>query len=323
VEWFITGGSGFLGRSVVAAALARGHKLRLLVRDRARLGADWTNNPALTIVEGDVTDGRGLEAIAGCDGVIHLVAAMTGSLEEQRSITVGGTQNLLAAMDRGGVKRLVLASSFSVYGYLDLAEGGLLDELTPLETRPDRRDAYGRAKLEQEALVRRFGGDRGAVTILRPGMIYGADHLWDCDLQVKGRRLRIDRPGELPLVYVENCAEAIVLAAESEAAIGKTLNLIDDDRPSPADYSSALATAGVAATRPIPWDQIKTLASLADGVNRTFGGKIKLPGILIPDRLHARFKPLRYSNDRAKQILGWQPRYGLAEAIDRSLNRRS
>jgi 2-alkyl-3-oxoalkanoate reductase len=319
VEWFITGGSGFLGRSVVAAALARGHKLRLLVRDRARLGADWTNNPALTIVEGNVTDGQGLGAIAGCDGVIHLVAAMTGSLEEQRSITVAGTQTVLAAMDRAGVKRLVLASSFSVYGYLDLAEGGLLDELTPLETRPDRRDAYGRAKLEQEALVRRWSG---AVTILRPGLIYGADHLWDCDLQVKGKRLRIDRPGELPLVYVENCGEAIVLAAESEAAIGKTINLIDDDRPSPGDYAAALAQAGVAATRPIGWDQIKTLASLADGVNRALGGKIRLPGILIPDRLHARFKPLRYSNDRAKQILGWQPRYSLAEAIDRSLRRR-
>jgi 2-alkyl-3-oxoalkanoate reductase len=321
VEWFITGGSGFLGRSVVAAALERGHRLRLLVRDRSRLAATIANHPAVTIVEGDVSSGEGLDQLAGCDGVIHLVAAMTGSLEEQRAITVGGTQNLIAAMEAAAVRRLVAVSSFSVYGYLDLAEGALLDELTALERRADRRDAYGRAKLEQEALVRRFGGqDRsGAVTVLRPGLIYGPGQLWDCDLTLKGRRFRIDRPGELPLIYVENCAEAIVLAAESEAAIGKTLNLIDDDRPSPADYGAALAQAGVAATQSIGWDQIKTLANLADGVNRAFGGKIKLPGILIPDRLHARFKPLRYSNDRAKQLLGWQPRYGLAEAIARSM----
>ncbi len=325
MEWFITGGSGFLGRSVVAAALARGHKLRLLVRDRTRLGTDWTNNPSLTIVEGDVTDGRGLEAIAGCDAVIHLVAAMTGSLEEQRSITVGGTQNLIAAMEAASVRRLVAISSFSVYGYLDLAEGALLDELTALETRPDRRDAYGRAKLEQEALVRRFGGqDRpGAVTVLRPGLIYGADQLWDCDIEVKGGRFRVDRPGELPLVYVENCAEAIVLAAESEAAIGQTLNLIDDDRPSSADYAAALNQAGLELSPSIDWAVLSRVASLVGGVSRVLGGKIKLPGVLIPDRLHARFKPLRYSNDRAKQVLGWQPRYRLAEAIDRSLSRRS
>ena len=47
-------------------------------------------------------------------------------------------------------------------------------------------------------------------------------------------------------------------------------------------------------------------------------GKIKLPGILVPARLHARFKPLRYTNLRAQGVLNWQPRYSLDAALNRS-----
>ena len=50
-----------------------------------------------------------------------------------------------------------------------------------------------------------------------------------------------------------------------------------------------------------------------------FGGRAKLPSILIPVRLHARFKPLRYSNKRLHEALGWNQRYTLAQALDRSL----
>ena len=45
-----------------------------------------------------------------------------------------------------------------------------------------------------------------------------------------------------------------------------------------------------------------------------------MPGLLVPARLHARCKPLRYRNDRAKRVLGWSPRYTLEQAVDRSLS---
>ena len=51
-----------------------------------------------------------------------------------------------------------------------------------------------------------------------------------------------------------------------------------------------------------------------------FFGKIKLPGILIPARLEARFKPFRYSNEKAQKILDWQPSYSLDEALKRSFS---
>ena len=48
------------------------------------------------------------------------------------------------------------------------------------------------------------------------------------------------------------------------------------------------------------------------------GGRAKIPGIFVPARLHARCKPLRFDNRKIKQVLGWTPRYSLAEALDRS-----
>ena len=50
-----------------------------------------------------------------------------------------------------------------------------------------------------------------------------------------------------------------------------------------------------------------------------FRGRAKVPGILTPARLHARAKPLQYPNRRIKEVLGWTPRFDLAEAIARSV----
>ena len=47
----------------------------------------------------------------------------------------------------------------------------------------------------------------------------------------------------------------------------------------------------------------------------------KIPGLFVPARLHARCKPLRYSNQRIKQVLGWTPRYSLIEALERSIGK--
>ena len=70
----------------------------------------------------------------------------------------------------------------------------------------------------------------------------------------------------------------------------------------------------------VSWSIMRMLARMASMTNSLFlGNKAKVPGIFIPARLHARCKPLRYTNARAKAVLGWTPRYGLIEALDRSV----
>jgi hypothetical protein len=70
---------------------------------------------------------------------------------------------------------------------------------------------------------------------------------------------------------------------------------------------------------PVSWMVMRFIAWAFWTYNQVFlKGQAKLPGIFIPAALHARFKPLRYTNARAKKVLNWTPRYSLDTAIERS-----
>lgn len=321
----VTGASGFLGCYVVANLLRCAHQVRVAVRsttDKTRLS--WHNHPDVEWASLDLEKSDGLvAALQGIDAVIHLAAAKGGDFQTQFTSTVTATENLLRAMKQAGVGRLVAISTFSVYDYLHLQPDSTIDENSPIESHPSDRDGYAQTKLLQEQRVREFEQQGGQVTIIRPGMIYGRNALWNACLGAKaGDRLwlRIGADATLPLTYVENCAEAIVNAVELPA-IGQTINIVDDDLPTQTVYANQLLARISASPRTmlIPWAMIALLSDLVWRINKgLFAGRLKLPGLLIPARLHARFKPLQYSNRRAKQILAWKPRYSLDAALDRS-----
>ena len=211
----VTGASGFLGRYTVAELLRRGHQVRALSRGKL----PW-QHPALTLAEADLNQSNLAEALSGIDAVIHLAAAKTGDFQAQMASTVTATERLIQALQTAAVTRLVAISSFSVYDYQALAPNALLDETSPIESNPSERDVYAQVKLMQESRVRQFGQ---GVTLLRPGIIYGKDALWNASLGAKTGSLwlQIDSGATLPLTYVENCASAIASAIEREAAIGQ------------------------------------------------------------------------------------------------------
>ena len=100
----------------------------------------------------------------------------------------------------------------------------------------------------------------------------------------------------------------------------KTLNIVDDNLPTQSAYLAQVLPRLTPAPRlvSLPWGAMNLLSNLAWNTNKALAGRLKLPGLLIPARLQARFKPLRYSNRQAKQILAWSPEYSLAQALDRS-----
>ncbi|MCC6486629.1 MAG: NAD(P)-dependent oxidoreductase [Candidatus Hydrogenedentes bacterium] len=323
----ITGASGFLGRHVVAEALKRGHEVWAVVRPAAGLShVNWLEDPAVHIVRADLRRPEGLaEAISGCDAVLHLAAAVGGELYTQLAGTVVGTENLLKAMQSAGIRRLIAVSSFSVYGYIGKWSHSTLSETSPLETRLDERDDYCLTKVLQERLVREVSGREGwALTVVRPGVIYGRDHLWTACLGAElGERtwIRIGAWAKVPLTYVENCADAILLCAEREEAIGETFNIVDDRCPSHRGYIRLLRRRISPRPRVIPvsWTLMRLVCRCAWISNQLFfDGEGKLPSVLVPARMHARCKPLRYTNKRLRKTLGWSPRYSLEEALDRS-----
>ncbi|MCP3989409.1 MAG: NAD(P)-dependent oxidoreductase [Actinomycetia bacterium] len=327
----ITGSTGFVGRYVMADALRRGHKVRAVVRPSSSGSAlgSLLDDSALESVGVDLRSSDGLdEALDGVDCVIHLAAAKAGDFYTQFAGTVIGTENLLRAMSTVGVRQLVGVSTFSVYDYLALKTGELLDEESPIDLSPTHRDEYSRTKLLQEELYREFGQAEGhKVVILRPGMIYGRHHLWHALLgaELGPFFLRIGSRATLPLAYVENCAEAMVMAAkqladEPSRLTGQTINIIDDHLPSQGAYIEAVSKVmDPPSSIRVPWFAMQAAADLLDrGNDIVVGGRAKFPGFIVPDRLHARFKPLRFTNAKVKRIMGWSPRYAMAEAIERS-----
>lgn len=288
----VTGATGFIGQHVVAEAQRRGHEVRVLA---------GPNHSGI-----DLRTGEGLaEQLRGSDVVIHCAAAMGGDLATQKAITVDGTRNLLGAMQQAGVPDIVLIGTFAIYDYARLPRDARLDEAAPIESDPQARAPYIQVKQEQEKIVENAQGI--AWTIVRPGLVYGPGRTWFHQL---GARL----PGDiwlclapesaLPLTHVENCAAAIVLAAENKNARGHVLNLVDDGLPARGEYIAQLAAQS--SPRPkrvnVSWPVLSTMAKTA---HRVAGGRV--PDLLNPASLDARCKPLRYSNERAKQVLGWAP----------------
>lgn len=329
MKLLITGAGGFLGRYVVDAALQSGHKVHAMVRPAAHsIPESWRNHPQITIVRTDLRSAHGItELLENIDGVIHLAASKAGNIYEQFGGTVITTENLLNAMYQAGVDRLVLVSSFSVYEYLQRWAWSKHDETAPLAIDPLTRDEYCQTKLIQEQLVlERAKVHDWQCVVLRPGVIYGRDNLWTARLGIQINEHWWVRTGTfafLPLSYVENCAEAVVRAAEYNGDQRQLiLNVVDGETPSQRSYLKVLQHKMTPRPHiiPIPWIVMRLCARLAWLTNHIcFNGTAKVPGLFVPSRLHARCKPLRYTNKKIASALGWTPRYSWEEGICRSL----
>lgn len=318
----VTGASGFLGRYVVAALRNAGHRVRALVRPATDIRPlNWSDD--IEIFRADLCDADDLAAaFDGIDLLVHLAAQVGGDDQTRVSATLTGTERLLTAMAASATKRLVLASSFSVYDYHELR--GTPDEADPIESAHLlQRDNYTIAKVGQENMVRRFAQQHGwELIVLRPGAIWGSGHL---DLPNLGQRLGpvyfiIAPRATLPLSYVENCAGAFASAATAPA--DHTLNVVDDELVTAWRFAGEYlrSTKQTAIRVPVPYRLGLLATHLISVAQRTiFFGKLSLPNILRPRCFEARFKPLRYSNYALRESLKWQPRFNFHQAWDRAL----
>ncbi len=326
----VTGASGFLGKYVVAEVLRLGYQTKAVIRPSSNEKLlPWLAHPQLELVSLDLQDSASItEAMQGIDTVIHLAAVKTGDCDTLVRGNLKITENILHAMKASNVDRLVAISSFSVFNYLNIPAGTTIDENSPLESRPKNRDAYAQMKLSQEELIRNFEKNHNLqVTYFRPGAIYGKDNLWTARLGVKVKQniwIRIGSSAQIPLTYVENCAEAIVKALGSDTAIGETFNIVDDNPPTQQTYTQELIKRieSKPTIIPVSWSVINSLATIIWWQNtKLLGGKLKLPNIAVPATLHARFQHFRYSNNHLKELLGWTPKYSLGVALDKSIGK--
>jgi nucleoside-diphosphate-sugar epimerase len=319
VKVLVTGANGFLGRQVVAELARRGHRVRALVRPAADIGKlNWDSR--VDVFRGDLRNCPDLlPAFDGVDALIHLAATVVGDAEAQLAETTVGTTRLLRAMAMSQTKKLLLASSFSVYDFN--GAGGTLTEQTPLDPRIYERDGYAIAKFWQERITRDEAAQHGwDLTVLRPGFIWGKgnDYLACLGQSFGPVHLVLGPLTRLPLTHVTNCADCFVTALENSKAVGQTLNIVDDDSVRAWEYMGTYLrgsqTPGVRI--PIPYLLCQLFVHAAHRTSKwIFNGKGKLPSLLVPIRFTARFKPLRYPTEFLRNTLGWTPSRNFAECM--------
>lgn len=172
--YLVTGGAGFIGSNIVRSLVKQGEQVRVL----DNLSTGKRENlagvlEAITFIKGDVRDpGHAQEACTGVDYVLHQAAlrAVERSVDkpfETNDVNITGTLNVLLAAREAGVRRVVFASSSSVYG--NTAALQHIETMVPQPASP-----YALTKLTGEHYCRLFAELYGLETVsLRYFNVFG------------------------------------------------------------------------------------------------------------------------------------------------------
>ncbi len=323
----VTGAAGFLGAALIERLLAHGYKdIRCNLRRRAdipKLDAllKQYSDIRLDYCAGDLRYREdAVRAVDGVQLIFHLVAGKKGTAADLVLNSVVASRNLLDAVANRKPMRIVLVSSFGVYGVAGLGRGARVNEQTVLEPHPEWRDHYSYAKLRQEQLFWEYQKRNGfELVVLRPGVIYGpgGGHFSNRVGLTFGKwQLHFGGSNLLPLSYVDNCAEAVVVAGTHPSAAGEVYNVHDDDLPTCRQYLRAYKK-NVAKIRSVsvPYWGVRLLSSMVTKYNRHSRGQ--LPAILTPYKTASQWGGNRFDNAKLHSI-GWKQLVPTAQGLQRS-----
>jgi 2-alkyl-3-oxoalkanoate reductase len=278
------------------------------------------------VVTANLVDAGSLgAAMKDVDMVVHCAALTTNnapwSLHEETNVE--GTRAVYDQACEAGVKRMVHVSSVIVYG-LEAPNGAPVAESAPLPSEPDRWGYYQRSKLGAEQTLAGANGNGPGVVIVRPGIIYGPGAEGPVKrglVQLGSVRLTIgDGNNHLPLTYVDNVVDGILLALTSADAAGETYNLVDD--PQPTVRSAALKAAEVQGEEtklvPLPTAMLSRLARMLE--RKRERAEAKTPPRLSRFQIASATRDVVYDAGKARRELGWEPGVGLDEGLRRTFD---
>ncbi|MBI2833252.1 MAG: NAD-dependent epimerase/dehydratase family protein [Acidobacteria bacterium] len=301
----ITGGAGFIGTHL-AERLADANDVVLFDnfrRDSLSLAPGLRDHPRVTTIAGDVLDPEAIAgAMTGIRFVVHLaaIAGVSSYYKEPLKtlrVNIIGTLNVLEQAARAAVESFVYFSTSEVYG--PDAAGVTEDSLFRIGPVSDRRWVYATSKLASEQLVLRYGEEhRFRAAIVRPFNVYGPRQTGEgaisnfCAAVADGRALRVYGDGSAVRAwcYVDDLVDGVVTILRAPTTAGQAFNLGNPDEPETA--------VGLA----------RRLARLAPAA------RIEFEPV---DRAEVR---VRVPNiDKARAMLGFTPRVGLDEGLERTL----
>lgn len=325
----VTGSGGFIGAKVVELLLEYGvTDLRCFVRpssNRTRLDKVLSGCAASTRVEvisGDLLSPADCRrAVAGVSIVYHLAAGVEKSFAGAFMNSALATRNLAEAfLEAGSPERFVSVSSFAVYSNRHLRRGDVLDESCPIEdASQERYDPYGFGKICQDRLIMQYGKERGLpFVILRPGTVFGPGRAalsGRVGVDTFGVFLHMGGSKRLPLTYVDNCAEAIVLAGFRPGVIGEVFNVVDDELLGSGEFLRRYKKAvGGFTSLPVPYFLAMALSRFWEWYARWSQGQ--LPPVFNRRRCAAEWMGNRYSNRKLRERLDWKPRVSMNQGME-------
>jgi dihydroflavonol-4-reductase len=303
---FLTGGTGFLGRHLVAGLCRQGYAIRLLTRQPAAY--PWLKRyPHVDIITGDLTRPDSFAAaLDGCRYVIHAggMFRFWGDSHAFQDTNTRGTEHLLAAADRRPIERFIHVSTVAVVGQPDPA--AIIDET--VEPRP--MDPYQQSKLRGEQIAQRYAHERNVpVIVLRPGAYYGPlghygfnrlffeDPMRGIIMQVDGGRYII-----FP-VYIGDVVQGILRALD-HGRVSEVYNICGDWISHREAFDIVCAEAGLRWPRlPVPGPVGISMSHLLE-----WGAVLSGREPFWPINLRSYvYNNWRVSSEKARQELGFSP----------------
>jgi nucleoside-diphosphate-sugar epimerase len=315
---FVTGGSGFIGRTLIPALLADGFQVRALARSER--AASMVTELGAVAVPGDLSDEEALTtAMTGCDLVVHAAGRMEqgGPAADYYSDNVTGTDTMLASSQGAGVQRFVsIGAAMCLLGGKPIVNA---DESWPLNQ--PRYSGYAATKTIADQAVRAANRPGFATCVIRPGWVWGpGDPQLDAIAAASraGKMMFIDR-GTHPLVtsHVDNVAHAIALALRHTDTGGQAYFVFDADITTTGEFlTRLLATRSLPApSRSIPYPIARTIATTLEVAWRCLRrtGPPPIPRLLV--ELNGR--PFLVDDHKARTELHYQPVTSRDEGIAR------
>jgi len=302
---FVSGGAGFIG-SHLCERLVRANKV--VVYDNEHRNAlkdtELLNHPNLTFIKGDVLEQAALvKAMKGSDIVIHLAAIAGIDTVIKKAITTMkvnllGTYNALEAALACKVRRFINLSSSEVYG--PHVYRGTEESLTTQGPVGKLRWTYATSKIAAEHLVYCYFEEYNlSTTIIRPFNIYGPQQVGEGAIRkfilgaIKNEDIIVYGDGSQirAWCYIDDFIDGVLLALESDKAIGEVFNL--------GDPKQTISILGLA----------EDVIRLAHSTSKILFRESSIPDVEV--RVP--------SINKAKEILGFEPKISLEEGILRSL----
>lgn len=311
----VTGATGFTGKALCKRLINEGEEVVAFVRPTSQI--DELKALGVEIRETDIKNSAEVfDSFDGINKVFHIAAAWRtehSNIDEFRQVNVEATRNLLMAAMKARVSRFIHCATVGVQGHID-------DPPANENYRYNPGDHYQRTKMQGEILARKYFSDGLPGVVVRPAGIYGPGDT---------RFLKLFRPickglfvmigsGETlyHFTYIDDLVEGFMLAGSKNEALGEVFTIAGEEYVTLRNLVNMIADI-LEKPRPkgrIPYFPVYLASVVCEAVCRPIG--IKPP--LFPRRVQFFSKDRAFTIDKAKRVLGFEPRVSLRKGLTKT-----